>query len=114
MFKYCFHVLLSASCLSLARAQAAEKIATAFALLYGYPLLAFEKPTHTVLNSVPVNNFFHKRELATAADRSVVEPNVDTLYLTTIFELLQSDLAITIPDVPTGESLLFSFLMCKC
>ena len=48
-------------------------------LLYGYPLLAFEKLTPTVLDSGDMNNFFHKRELSTAVNRSVVAPNVDTL-----------------------------------
>jgi hypothetical protein len=79
MFKHPFHLLLGASWLSLARGQADEQIATAFALLYGYPLLAFEKLTPTVLDSGDMNNFFHKRELSTAVNRSVVAPNVDTL-----------------------------------
>jgi hypothetical protein len=91
------------------RAQSAEQNATAFALLYGYPLLAFEKLAPPLLDLVGVNKIVHARVLATAANRTVVKPNVDTLYSTMIFDLSQANVVITVPEIPADQFYLFSY-----
>jgi Protein of unknown function (DUF1254) len=91
------------------RAQSTEQNATAFALLYGYPLLAFEKLAPSILDLVGVNKIVHARVLATAANRTVVKPNVDTLYSTMIFDLSQANVVITVPDIPADQFHLFSY-----
>nr|POE87910.1 hypothetical protein CFP56_11139 [Quercus suber] len=83
--------------------------ATAFALVYGSPLLAFEKLASLLVAGVGVNTIFHLRTLATASYRIVVKPNVDTLYSTAIFDLSHDNLEITIPDIPQSQAALFSY-----
>lgn len=83
--------------------------ATAFALLYGYPLLAFEKLAPSLLHSIGANQLLHNRELQNANFRGVVSPNVDTLYSTAIFDLSHSDLVISVPEVPSSQFALFSY-----
>lgn len=83
--------------------------ATEFALLYGYPLLAFQKAAVPRLNTVGTNSLAHARALSTAADRQVVKPNADTLYSTAVYDLSKEDVAITIPEIPSDQFALFSF-----
>ena len=39
----------------------------------------------------------------------MVKPNVDTLYSYLVYDLSQSNVEVTIPDVPATEFKLFSF-----
>lgn len=49
-----------------------------------------------------LNAFFHLRQLASPADRSVVRPNNDTLYSSAVVDLaLSGPLLLSVPD--TGE-----------
>ena len=62
-----------------AQSNVTAQNATVFALLYGSPLLAFEKLAFSIVDGGGANRVFHGRELSTAEDRNVVRPNVDTL-----------------------------------
>jgi hypothetical protein len=83
--------------------------ATEFALLYGYPLLAFQKLSVARTQKAGINSIIHARELSNATSRQVVKPNADTLYSNVIYDLSQGDVAITIPEVPDDAFHLFSF-----
>lgn len=83
--------------------------ATTFALLYGLPLLSWHKLYAPIVQKFGANTWRHSRNLATALSRIVVRPNVDTLYSTLIFDLSQSNIEITIPDVLEDTFKLFSF-----
>lgn len=92
-----------------AQSSSEAQNATAFALMYGYPLLAFEKLAPSLLHSIGPNQLLHNRELQNANFRGVVSPNVDTLYSTAIFDLSHSDLVISVPEVPSSQFALFSY-----
>jgi hypothetical protein len=77
--------------------------------VYGYPLLAFEQLTPSVLALEGTNNLFHARVLDTASDSTVVKPSVDTLYSTMIFDFSQDNVVITVPDIPSDQLHLFSY-----
>jgi hypothetical protein len=83
--------------------------ATKFALLYGYPLLAFQKLSVPLIRQAGTNSLVHARVLRTADDREVVKPNADTLYSNAIYDLSREDVAITIPEIPSDQFALFSF-----
>lgn len=83
--------------------------ATEFALLYGYPLLAFQTLSIARTQQVGVNNIIHGRTLSDATSRQVVKPNADTLYSNVIYDLSQEDVSITVPNVPSDAFYLFSF-----
>ncbi|KAM0707765.1 hypothetical protein Q7P35_004414 [Cladosporium inversicolor] len=83
--------------------------ATEFALLYGYPLLAFQKASAARVQQFGVNELAFTRTLSNATARQVVKPNADTLYGNVIYDLSQDDVAITVPDIPDSAFCLFSF-----
>jgi hypothetical protein len=77
--------------------------------VYGYPLLAFERLTPSVLALEGINYLFHARVLDTASDSAVVKPNVDTIYSTMIFDFSQDNVVITVSDIPSDQLHLFSY-----
>lgn len=83
--------------------------ATEFALLYGYPLLAYQKVSVVRTQQVGVNNVIHARILANASSQQVVKPNADTLYSNVVYDLSKEDVDITVPEVPDDDFYLFSF-----
>lgn len=83
--------------------------ATEFALLYGYPLLAFQKASAERVQQFGVNELAYARALSNATARQVVKPNADTIYGNVIYDLSQDDVAITVPEIPDGTFCLFSF-----
>lgn len=83
--------------------------ATAFALLYGYPLLAFLKLAGLLVPGFHANTFFHNQQLSGPGLTAVVRPNADTLYSVTIYDLSQTDVSLTIPEIPDDQFALFSF-----
>jgi hypothetical protein len=84
--------------------------ATEFALLYGYPLLAFQKSSVPRIQQAGGTNILaHARGLATAANREVVKPNADTIYSNAVYDLSRQDVAIAIPEIPSDQFALFSF-----
>lgn len=102
-------LLLLLPLLVIAQNDTSAQSATAFALVYGYPLLAWQRDASGVIQDVGINSLQHARELSTPANRSVVKPNVDTLYSTLIYDLSEADLEISIPEVPADNFKLFSF-----
>ncbi|KAF2172116.1 hypothetical protein M409DRAFT_17356 [Zasmidium cellare ATCC 36951] len=103
-----FGVVLLLPCIS-AQNSTSPQNATAFALTYGYPLLAFHQLANRFLTYNVSNFIYHSRELSTPDNRTVVKPNVDTLYSTAVLDLSQTDLALTVPDIPSSQYALFSF-----
>jgi len=100
-------VLLSATTTSAQNISSQD--ATEFALLYGYPLLAFQKASAIRVQQFGVNELAYARALSNATARQVVKPNADTLYGNVVYDLSQDDVAITIPEIPDDTFCLFSF-----
>lgn len=69
------------------------------ATLFGLPLVMMES-TRVAFKAQPWT-FAHNRDLATPSLRTVVKPNVDTLYSTAWVDLARSPVRLTIPD--TGK-----------
>jgi hypothetical protein len=109
-------MLITLSCVSLllhiattSAQHISSQNATKFALLYGYPLLAFQKASVPRIQQAGTNSLLHARGLSTAASRAVVKPNADTIYSNAVYDLSRQDVAITIPEVPSDQFALFSF-----
>lgn len=83
--------------------------ATELALLYAYPLLAFQLEYTTLASRIGVNHMGHARQLSTPQNRATVKPNVDTVYSVALFDLSAGDVLIDIPEVPADQYALFSF-----
>lgn len=83
--------------------------ATAFALLYGYPLLGFQKLASPFIATNIVNKLLNVRQLATAGLDIIVKPNVDTLYSVAIFDIGNQNINLTVPEIPANQYALFSF-----
>ncbi|KIX01966.1 uncharacterized protein Z518_07905 [Rhinocladiella mackenziei CBS 650.93] len=83
--------------------------ATTFALVYGYPLVAYEKLATAITSVAGINNFRHYRTLKMPEHRMVVRTNCDTLYSTCILDLSHNDVILTIPELDPNQFALFSF-----
>ncbi|MBI1405147.1 MAG: DUF1254 domain-containing protein [Caulobacter sp.] len=70
------------------------------AWIYGLPIIemATTRAKHMGAGA-PANFFFGGRGLATPADRTVTNPNNDTLYLVAWLDLTQGPVTLTIPDI---------------
>ncbi|KAK4508222.1 hypothetical protein PRZ48_001960 [Zasmidium cellare] len=101
-------ILLLLPCIAAQNATSAQN-ATAFALTYGYPLLAFHQLANRFLEFNVSNFIYHSRDLSTPDNKTVVKPNVDTLYSTALLDLSHTDLSLTVPDIPSSQYALFSF-----
>ncbi|KAF4548366.1 Hypothetical protein D9617_29g007440 [Elsinoe fawcettii] len=73
--------------------------ATAWSLIYTYPLYIFGNFAGNVLRSVPVNTIFHQRNLASPDSPGVIKPNIDTLYSRAVLDLSRNDVVLTIPNI---------------
>ncbi|KAH8898594.1 hypothetical protein GQ53DRAFT_635751 [Thozetella sp. PMI_491] len=73
---------------------------------YGYPLIPYGKAVRGAMNVT--NVIGHKRELADAQSKSVVKPNIDTLYSIMFYDISQDDLELTVPELK-NRYWLFSF-----
>ena len=83
--------------------------ATAFALVYGSPLIQLINQTNQVYGVVGgANKINHQTGLASLSSAAVVKPNVDTLYSRIVIDLSQSDLVITVPNI-TDRYWIFPF-----
>jgi hypothetical protein len=77
------------------------------AFLYGYPLLEFMRVRKTATSvrcpdrrgNAPVNSFSNARRFATPASRTVVAPNVDTLYSIAHLDLGRGPVVLGHPDM---------------
>jgi hypothetical protein len=105
----CLSVLLLLHAISTSAQHISSQNATRFALLYGYPLLAFQKNSVPRIRQAGTNSLVHARGLRTAADREVVKPNADTIYSIAVYDLSREDVAITIPEISSDQFALFSF-----
>jgi hypothetical protein len=83
--------------------------ATVFALLYGVPLLAFYQLVNGTLSEEGLNVFGYINSTATASTRTVVRPNVDTIYGSATYDLSGSDLVLTVPPMEEDRFYLFAF-----
>ena len=101
-------LVLQLPALILAQNTTTAQNATTFALVYGYPLLAWQRYASALINDTGINALHHARDLSTPENRTVVKPNVDTLYSNLIYDLSESDLAVNLPDVPADSFKLFS------
>ena len=106
--------LLLGSCylssLVLGQSPEAAQDATAEALVYGFPLTQYAMLASRLLHSpLGANTFNHAQDLSTPDDRSVVKPNVDTLYSTLIYDLSDADVIINIPEIPDDQFHLVSY-----
>src|SRR5262249_28159212 len=76
------------------------------AYVYGVPLLDMERTfqTHTSVNvpdergNAPVNQFSYVRHLSDPLDRTVVNPNHDTLYSIAWLDLKAQPIVVHVPD----------------
>ncbi|KAE9963318.1 hypothetical protein BLS_009419 [Venturia inaequalis] len=73
--------------------------ATAWALVYTYPLYIFGNFAGNVLRNVGVNEIFHQRNLASVDSPGVIKPNVDTTYSRVVLDLSKQDLILTVPNI---------------
>jgi hypothetical protein len=95
---------------ALVAAQQSAQEATVSGLVYGFPLVAFQQlETARAMLKLPLNKFYHTRQLATASMRDVVAPNTDTIYSAAVVDLSHSDLELTFPAVPDSQFMLVSF-----
>lgn len=86
-----------------------ETGATAFSLLYGTPLINFLQIANQTLLYGGSNVLFSHNTTATAATRTVVRPNVDTVYAEAIFDLSATDLVLTLPAMEEDRFYLAAF-----
>src|SRR5262245_4006676 len=68
------------------------------AYLYAYPLVLMEATRDAVPNR-PMNRFQHAPAFPTPNSRTVVRPNVDTLYSPAWLDLTREPLVMTVPDM---------------
>ncbi|KIW51861.1 hypothetical protein PV05_10543 [Exophiala xenobiotica] len=77
--------------------------ATAWSLIYTYPLAIFASWAGGVLRNHTVNTIFHQTNLASPGDPGVIKPNVDTLYSRVVLDLSKSDVVLTVPNITDGR-----------
>ncbi|CAN9356168.1 unnamed protein product [Alternaria alternata] len=77
--------------------------ATAFALMYGYPLTLYAQTFEPTLQAVGVNAIQHEESLSTQDLEVLVRPNVDTLYSKAAVDLSHADVVLSLPDVPANR-----------
>ncbi|KAB8263707.1 hypothetical protein BDV32DRAFT_119032 [Aspergillus pseudonomiae] len=73
--------------------------ATEFSLIYGYPLIAYSQLALPIVSEHGTNSLQHQRQLANPERKSVVRPNVDTLYSHSILDISHEDLVFEIPNI---------------
>ena len=86
-----------------------ETGATAFSLLYGSPLLNFLTIAKSTLVYGESNILYSHNTTATASTRTVVRPNVDTIYAEAIFDLSATDVVLNLPAMEEDRFYLAAF-----
>jgi hypothetical protein len=81
------------------------------AYVYGYPLLLMEATEKGLLHETgtPVNAFFNQQTPTTAADTSVIRPDVNTLYSMAWLDLSHGPEVLSLPDMQ-GQYVLMQIL----
>ncbi|WP_327139151.1 DUF1254 domain-containing protein [Nocardia sp. NBC_01327] len=77
------------------------------AYVFGYPLVLMDA---TRAAALPANHFDHADALPTAADRSVVRLNLDTLYSQAWLDVKNEPMVIQIPQMDSGRYWLMQFM----
>lgn len=77
--------------------------ATAWALIYTYPLVVFASWAGGVFQHVGSNQIYHQRTLATPTSPGVIKPNEDTLYSRAVLDLSSHDIVLTVPEINDGR-----------
>ncbi len=101
----CLRAIPPAAAASVSVSQAAALGRQAY--LYGFPLLSFERVTQTqtsvscpdALGDAPLNSFSTADRFAQPFDRTVVAPNVDTLYSMAHLDLGHGPVVLSHPDM---------------
>lgn len=99
MYEYAALVLLTLLKPSSTQTTTNPQEATTSAVVYGYPLLSWQQLAGNLTTFFGANTFLHAREFATPENRTVVKPNVDTLYSSLVYDLSSTDLIIDLPEV---------------
>lgn len=79
----------------------------AFAYEYGYPLYAYGDVAKPLPEGWPTNRILNNRVLNTPGAVGVVRPNADTIYSIVMFDLSESDIVITVPEMPSDRYWVF-------
>jgi hypothetical protein len=66
------------------------------AYVYGYPMMVLDQTRHAL--NAPANRFGYLPSTPTPADRTVIRPNVDTLYASAFLDLSAEPVVIHVPD----------------
>ncbi|KAH7064206.1 hypothetical protein BKA63DRAFT_572628 [Paraphoma chrysanthemicola] len=74
--------------------------ATAFALMYGYPLVLYVQTFEPTLRALGANAIQNEEGLATEDAEVLVRPNVDTLYSKAAIDLSHADVVLSLPEIP--------------
>ena len=102
-----FAALLPAAPSAAAPTPAQSEALAREAYIYGFPLLEFLRVRKTEgsvrcpdgKGNGPLNNFSNAKGFATPADRTVVAPNVDTLYSIAQLDLGKGPIVLSHPDM---------------
>lgn len=78
--------------------QDASAIA-ADAYVWGLPLVVTMRTMQTLGPVIGVNHLYAQQQLSDASSRSVVAPNVDTLYDVTVLDLRNGPIVLTVPEI---------------
>ncbi|KAI9710681.1 MAG: hypothetical protein M1820_002514 [Bogoriella megaspora] len=73
--------------------------ATVFSLQYGYPLTAYASLAQPLLLLNSVNRLVSTNELANPSNEIIIRPNDDTIYASTVYDLSERNVEITVPDI---------------
>src|SRR6266436_4100310 len=68
------------------------------AYLYAYPLVLMER-TRTAVPNRPINQFVHAQAYPGPQARTVIRPNVDTLYSTAWLDLSRGPIVMSVPEM---------------
>src|SRR5215207_5932283 len=79
----------------------AERVADAY--VWGLPVLLTHRTRAAHAVSAPAGGLVVRDRLSTAADRSVVAPNNDTLYASGWYDLRAGDLTVTVDAARLGD-----------
>ena len=78
--------------------QDASTIA-ADAFVWGLPLVVTMRTMQTLGPVIGVNHLYAQQQLSDASSRTVVAPNVDTLYDVTVLDLRHGPVVLTVPEI---------------
>jgi hypothetical protein len=69
------------------------------AYVWGLPLVVTMRTMQTLAPSIGVNHLFAQQQLSDPTSRSVVAPNVDTLYDVAVLDLRSGPVVLTVPEI---------------